>query len=191
MRKSQLIKLHLYCGLFTVFYLISFGFSSLVLNHDIRLDNETITESWEAQVNVAAELSENDLAESVKNQLGLMGWTPYWKFSRNEDEFKFIVTHPGRNYHLNLNLTSGQVQVNEAPKGILAVLNGLHFFNGNIPNAPLLLRSWAVYQWLTLFTIFISLVLGLWLWIRYSYQSWEGVVFGGLFLITMIVMMLI
>jgi hypothetical protein len=190
-KRSFLIKIHLYCGLFTIFYLIAFGFSSLILNHDLKLDNESITRSWEAPVAVAIDLPDDELAESIKDQLGLMGWTPYWKFNRDEANFEFTVTHPGRNYLLNLDLTAGQVQVNEAPKGFLAVLHNLHFLNGNIPNAPLLIRSWAVYQWFTLLTMLISLILGIWLWLKYSYQPWEGMAFGGLLVVTLIVMMMI
>ncbi|MCK5370629.1 MAG: hypothetical protein KAQ62_18830, partial [Cyclobacteriaceae bacterium] len=78
-----------------------------------------------------------------------------------------------------------------APKGFLAVFHGLHFFNGNIPNAPLLLRSWAIYQWLTLFVMAISLILGIWLWLKYNYKPWQGIVFGSLFIGTVIIMILI
>jgi len=83
------------------------------------------------------------------------------------------------------------VQIGEAPKGFLAVFHGLHFFNGQIPNAPFFLRTWAVYQWLTLLTMLVSLIVGLWLWLKYHHQRWEGLVFGGLLVATVIIMMLI
>jgi len=123
--------------------------------------------------------------------LELMGWIPYWRYQRDKDYFRFEVTHFGRNYHVNLNTYNGQVQVGEAPKGFFSVINGLHFFNGNIPNAPLLLRSWAVFQWLTLLTMLVSLIVGIWLWLRFSYKKWEGLVFGGLVVFTLFIMMLI
>ncbi len=191
MRKSLLIKIHLYCGLFTLFYLIAFGFSSIILNHDIKLEKSDVTSSWNSTVTIDANLDDEDLAESVRYQLDLMGWTPPWEFRKDSITFFFKITHPGRKYHVNLDLTTGDVQVGEAPKGFLAVLHGLHFFNGNFPNAPFFLRTWAVYQWLTLFIMFISIVVGLWLWIKYNYHRWEGLVFGGLFVASMVIMMLI
>ena len=192
MKKSLLIKIHLYCGLFTVFYLLAFGFSSIVLNHGIDLEKSEITHRWESLSSTSFNDKENrDIAESVKNEMGLMGWTPYWLFNRDSLSFQFTVTHPGRNYRIDLDLGSGQVSVAEVPKGFLAVLNSIHFLNGQIPNAPVLLSSWAVYQWLALLTMLVSLFVGLWLWIKFHYRSWEGITFGTLFGITVLIMLLI
>ncbi len=191
MKKSLLIKLHLYCGLFTIFYLVAFGLSSIVLNHKMDVDNTEITEQWNSIVESDPNLSDKDLAESVRDQLKIMGWVPYWEFEKDSVSFSFSITHLGRNYYVDLDLTNGDVAIAEAPKGFMAVLHGLHFFNGNIPNAPFFLRTWAVYQWLTLFIMFISLIVGLWLWIKYRYQRWEGLVFGGIFVASMVIMMLI
>lgn len=191
MKKNLLIKLHIYCGLFTVFYLVAFGLSSIVLNHGLNLERSEVTREWFSGVQVDPELSNRDLAESVKNQLGLMGWVPYWKFKRDSDSFLFEVTHPGRNYQINLKFADESVKVAELPKGFFAVLHGLHFFNGNVPNAPSFLSTWAVYQWLTLLTMLASMILGLWLWLKYHYQTWEGLVFGSVLLVTMVILALI
>ena len=191
MRKSLLIKIHLYCGLFTLFYLIAFGLSSIILNHDIKVDKSDVTSTWNSTVQVDLNLTEPELAESVRDQLGLMGWLPPWQFKKDSVSFDFRITHLGRNYQVDLDLTTGEVIIEEAPKGFLAVLHGLHFFNGNMPNAPFFLRTWAVYQWLTLLTMLVSLILGLWLWLKYNYQTWEGLVFGGVFVATVIIMTMI
>ncbi len=187
----MLIKIHLYCGLFTIYYLIAFGLSSIILNHDIKVEKSDVTSSWNSTVKVDSDLDDKDLAESVRDQLKIMGWVPYWEFEKDSVSFSFSITHLGRNYYVDLDLTNGDVAIAEAPKGFVAVLHGLHFFNGNIPNAPFFLRTWAVYQWLTLFIMFISLIVGLWLWIKYRYQRWEGLVFGGIFVASMVIMMLI
>jgi hypothetical protein len=171
---------------------VAFGFSSIVLNHDIKLEKDLISHQWDTVSSTNFNDKDNtDIAESVKNEMRLMGWTPYWLFNRDSLSFQFTVTHPGRNYRINLDLVDGRVKVAEIPKGFLAVLNSIHFLNGNIPNAPIVLRSWAVYQWLALLTMLVSLFLGLWLWIKFHYQSWEGLVFGSLFVVTMVLMLLI
>lgn len=189
MNKAILIKLHLYCGLFTSFYLIAFGFSSIVLNHKINLENRSVTNTWIAQVNIDTSLTNQALAENIRDQLGLMGWTPYWQFKREADSFQFRVTHFAKTNTIQADLTSGQVEVADIPKGFWATLHGLHFFNGRIPNAPFFLKTWVVYQWMALLVLIASMVLGLWLWIKYSYRSWELYVFGGLFLFSLFLMM--
>ncbi len=191
MRKSLLIKLHLYAGLFTIFYLIAFGFSALVLNHQFKVEKSEVTRVWESTVEVDTAMDNRELAESVRDQLDLMGWTPYWKQKRDGGQYLFEITHPGRNYQLSLDLSTGFVDVKELPKGFLAVLHGLHFLNGNIPNAPFLIKTWAIYQWISLFVMLISIVLGLWLWVKYRYKTWEVLAFGGVFLFTMVIFMLI
>jgi len=191
MKKSLLIKLHVYSGLFTAYYLIAFGLSAIILNHKIEVENNDITKHWESNVKVDTTLSNQELAQEVRDQLGLMGWMPAWEFKKENRRFQFRIVHPGRNYQIDLDLEKGDVFIAEAPKGFVAVFHGLHFLNGKIPNAPLLIRSWQIYQWLALFVMLISLVLGLWLWLKFSYKSWEGIAFGGLFIGSIIIMMLI
>ena len=190
-KKSLLIKLHLYSGLFTAFYLLAFGFSALVLNHNVKLDNNEFTKTWETEMTIDSSLPDQQLAESIRDGIGIMGWLPRWQFKRDSATFAFGVTHLGRNFRIAANLQSGKIEVKEAPKGLLAVFNGLHFLNGRIPNAPLLIRTWAIYQWFALFVMAISLILGLWLWIKYNYKVWQGWAFGGLFIITIITMILL
>lgn len=161
------------------------------MNHKINVEKKDVTHKWNTKIQVDAGLSDLRLAENIRDQMGFMGWTPPWEYKRDSTSFQFMITHTGRNYYLDVNPITGDLTVAEAPKGFIAVLHGLHFFNGNIPNAPFLIRTWAVYQWFTLFVLFISLVLGVWLWIKYSYKSWEGLVFGSLFIGSIIIMMLL
>lgn len=190
-KKSLLIKLHLYAGIFTAFYLMAFGFSALIMNHKVNLDHTDFTKEWESNVNIDSAQTNLEIAEHIRDQLNIMGWLPRWEFIRENEKFNFTVVHLGRKYFLTADLTSGSIIVKEAPKGILAVFHGLHFLNGKIPNAPLLIRSWAIYQWLSLFVMGISIVLGLWLWVRYSYRPWQGFVFGGVFIFAILIMILI
>lgn len=191
MKKSGWIKLHLYGGLFTSFYLIAFGFSSIVLNHSIAVDSKTVADTWTGQVQIAPDTPDRELAETLRDQLGLMGWIPPWKYKRDSVQFHCTLTHLAKDTDLTVNLQTGTVQATEKPKGFWAVLHGMHFFRGNIPNAPGWMQTWAVYQWLTLLVLLVSLLLGLWLWFRYSRKAWEIYVFGGLFLISCLVMLLL
>ncbi|NND31914.1 MAG: hypothetical protein HKN76_04930 [Saprospiraceae bacterium] len=191
MKKSLLINLHVYCGLFTCFYLLSLGTSSLVLNHKIEVDKKDVTQEWESKVAIDTTLADLDLAESIRDQLGMMGWVPPWRYHKEKDAFSFEITHLGKNSDIRTEFASGRVQVTEYRKGFLAVLHGMHFFNGKIPNAPFILRSFAVYQYLGLLVLLISLILGLWLWIKFSYHPWELYLFGFIFLSSLLIMILI
>jgi hypothetical protein len=186
-----LIKLHLYSGLFVCYYLLAFGFSSIVLNHKVDVENKEYTKTWTTEATANAGMDDLQLAESIRDELGLMGWLPRWKFRRDSVKFEFTIEHPGKKYHLAMDFSTNQVEVSEMPKGFLAVFHGLHFLNGKIPNAPFWIRSWAFYQWSALFVMTISLILGIWLWLKYSYRAWQGIAFGGLFITTLIIMMLI
>lgn len=192
MKKSTLIKLHVFAGLFTSFYLVAFGLSALILNHKIDVEKNVVTKEWDSRVTISTAYSDDRaMASDIRDQLGLMGWVPPWKYRHDSATFNFNITHPGRNYYLTVQLASGKVHVAEAPKGFLAVFHGLHFFNGNIPNAPWLVRTWAVYQWMTLFVMIVSLALGVWLWLKFSYNVKEIIVFGGLVAATILIMILI
>ena len=191
MKKSLLIKLHLYAGLFTCFYLIVFGLSAFKMNHNIAIEKKIITNQWDIQIPIDNSLPYKELATEIRDKIGLMGWIPYWEFKRDSIYFNFQVQHFGRKYFLKANTNTGFIEISEAPKGILAVIDGLHFFNGNIPNAPLLLRTWKVYQYLSLTVLSISLMLGIWLWIKYSYKPWQGIMFGIFLIGTILIMILI
>lgn len=191
MKKSLLIKLHLYTGLFTSFYLVAFGVSTLIMNHKVQVERKELAKEWKATVSNVSGLPDLEKAQTIRDELGIMGWIPRWKFKSEKTLFHFSVTHPGRSYEFSYNSSTSEVHLREFPKGFVAVFHGLHFLNGKIPNAPLLIRSWAIYQWLALFMMLISLVLGIWLWLKFSYRQWQGIVFGGLFLCTLILMMLL
>lgn len=193
MKKLTFINLHLYAGLFVFFYLMAFGISTLVLNHDLdrRIETTGTPQTWQAQAVIDANLADLPLAESIRDQLGIMGWPAGWTLKRNAELLKFEINHPGRRYHLTVNTLSGQVTITESSKGLLATFEALHIFDGSLPNAPLFIKSWAVYQWLGLLVMSISLILGIWLWLRYSYKPWQGIVFGSLFVGTILLMVLV
>ena len=186
MKKSLLIKIHLYAGLFTTFYLMAFGFSSIVLNHELDVDHKSIEKEWTAKFEVDTTLTNNQIAELIRYELGIMGWLPGWEMKRSTENFSFTITHFGRKYFLDYQFSEKALNIKEQPKGFLAVFHGLHFLNGKIPNAPFIIQSWAVYQWLALLTMFISMVVGIWLWIRFRYQRWQGALFAIIALGTII-----
>lgn len=191
MKTSLLVKLHLYTGLFIALYILAFGVSSIIMNHDLKVEKNDITKTWETRVPLKLEVPDLELAESIKEELDIMGWPLPWEFKRDSMQFHFSIIHPGRKYLLSYRKSDGMVKVDEIPRGFTAVFHGLHFLNGKIPNAPFLIRSWQIYQWLALLSMLVSLILGVWLWLKNHYKPWQGIVFGSLFILTLILMILI
>ena len=189
MKKSLWIKIHLYCGLFTSFYLLVFGVSSIILNHKLNVEKDKVASTWTTHVSYDPNSTDLDIALQIRDSLDLMGWVPPWKIKKDSSSLDFEITHLGKTIDFQLDPHTGVLHAKERPKGFLAVINELHFFNGNVPNAPLLLRTWAVYQWLTLFVLFFSLITGIWIWVRYSHKTWELYVFGGIFLLSVLLML--
>jgi hypothetical protein len=170
--------------------LIAFGFSSIVLNHRIDLERHNVNKTWRQQVSVDVALEDRALAGSIRDQLGLMGHLPGWLFNRDSISFEFRVSHLGRKYELSTDLRSGWIEVAEKPQGFWSVLNGLHFLNGKIPNAPLLIKTWTIFQHLTLWVMTISVFLGIWLWWRKRSRKWSGRIFA-VFIVGSIILMLL
>ncbi len=192
MKKSTLVRWHLYAGLFTAMYILAFGFSSLVLNHGIELDRKTLVDEWGEKVLLNEIPADNmTLANSLRDQLNLMGWPLGWRMKRDSATFSFPLTNPGKEYQLEYKVATNTLQVQAYRKSFWSVLHAMHFFGGEIPNAPFLIRTFAVYQYLGMLVLSISLVLGIWLWIKYSYRSWELYLFGGLAIISIVLMYLV
>ena len=93
MKKSTLIKLHIYAGLFTCFYLLAFGVSTIILNHKLDVERKAIRKTWHDQISVDRSLDDAELAASVRDQLGIMGWLPRWQFRKDSSLFRFQTAH--------------------------------------------------------------------------------------------------
>ncbi|WP_149275811.1 PepSY domain-containing protein [Pareuzebyella sediminis] len=166
LKKINFIQWHLYAGLFTAFYVLAFAISSLLLNHDAKIENTHTTSTWQAMVDIDPSLSDQDLCLKIRDDLAMIGWPTDWK-RENNGILNFKIVHQAKESQLSANLSTGKVNVNEVGKGFFATFQALHFFSGKIPNGNLWLRSWQVYQWLTMIIMVISLVSGMWLWIKY------------------------
>ena len=67
--------------------------STLKLNHDIQFERKITTKKWNTQISINDSLPNKELATEIRNQIGLMGWTPYWEFRRDSTNFNFQIQH--------------------------------------------------------------------------------------------------
>ncbi len=188
-QKINFIQWHLYAGLFTAFYMLAFAISSLLLNHGAKIENTHTTNTWQAQVDIDPSLKDHELCLKIRDDLEMIGWVPEWEIKKNNDVLNFKIVYQGKESRLSANLSTGNVEVNEASKGFFATFQALHFFNGNIPNGNLLLRSWGVYQWLTMTVMIVSLVSGMWLWIKYTRKKKFVALFVSIWALSLFLML--
>jgi hypothetical protein len=163
MRKF-ILNLHMYGGLLCSAYLLVFGFSSLNFNHHFGFAMGRNTKvTWEEPLPM--ELVHDNIgdAESVRDRLGLMGWTPPWEMSRdNELNFHFQVTRPGKNYTIHALQKEGKVKVEESRAGFWPVVNSLHALGG-VPGSAFS-RTWGWYTEVCTVVVLFSAGSGVWLW---------------------------
>jgi hypothetical protein len=179
-RKGELMRrwlfdLHLYLGLLCLPYLVVFGVSSILLNHDLR--NETTTE-WQREI--AAPSAESDTAQSAATleALALTGSVLAHTVKRDEaGGLHFEASRPGRRYQVEL-LASGQARVRESRGGVLGISRGLHGHRDT--QSSLWSLSWALYTELATAVLLFSIASGVVLiWPRRGERAF-GLGFGAL-----------
>src|SRR5438876_3358188 len=96
--RKWLLNLHLYGGLLCAPYLLIFGFSSLHFNHHFSfVEPKPNSVTWHAPLAIEP-LSDNDkMAMSIRDSMGLMGWTIPWKMKRDAaGVLEFDLERPGK-----------------------------------------------------------------------------------------------
>ncbi len=126
--RNWILRLHLYGGLLCSAYLIIFGISSLNFNHRFVFAQLHETEvTWERPLAIAPVTDNEKAAESIRDALGLMGWTIPWKMQRDrEGNLQFDLERPGKGYTIRARVNEGRVKVEERRKGFWQVFDSLH-----------------------------------------------------------------
>lgn len=159
--------LHTYGGLLFFPLLLIFGLSALHINHSLGFFVPHVEWTESKKTISLHDTTDNQiLAESIRDSLGLMGWCPYWTQNRNENRFRFDITHNGAEYKIDAGLETGLIKIKRRSKGFGNVLNSLHFFNENLPSGTHLVNSWQHYKNLCFIYIIIAIISGIYLFIR-------------------------
>jgi len=158
-------------------YLLIFGLSSLHINHRFSFMEEN--QEWEKLENrkIALETTGDDqqLAENIKDSLGIMGWCPWWEQERNESSYHFKITNFGAEYKIILYDSTSTLEVSRRAKGIGHVFHSLHFLGENIPNGTRIVNSWHYYQNLTVLFILIAAITGTILFLKRKKERVVGI----------------
>ena len=176
--QSLLRKIHIYGGLACFWYLIILGISSLNFNHDfdfMEQPGESI--HWQQQSMVLdPEYDDMKLAETIRDSLSLMGWPFPWEMWRDSTRsLHFAMEQPAKRYAVTYDFLEHTVNVTETDRGFWHVFNSLHGA-GAIPNGPFT-KLWQWYTRATVLTVILSIVTGLYLWIKSNGDKKTGLLF--------------
>jgi hypothetical protein len=156
--RNWVLRIHLYPGLLCSSYLILFGVSSLNFNHPFPFTRPTTTTVTRERTLPLPPVADNAAeSESVRDALGLIGWTLPWETRRDPaGDLHFGLARPGTHYTLHVLRRSGVVRVTEQRKGYWTVLRELHG-NTAVPRSGRM-TAWGWFTELcTLFVLFAAL----------------------------------
>ena len=170
--RSLLLKIHIYGGLLCSSYLLIFGISSLNYNHNFgKPANEKVT--WERSLELVNVEDNMALSESVRDKLGLIGWSLPWDTRRDDrGNLHFGLSRPGKYYLIHVLLDENRVTVEETRRGFWAVINSLHARMG-VPSSRFM-NLWGVYTELCTWVVLFSAASGVYLWTRRQQERVVG-----------------
>ena len=127
-------KLHIYTGLYFLFFIWLFAFSGLLLNHSQwetfqfwqNRKEQTLTHALQPIV----EVDDFARAEEVAKGLGLVGEIEAVQTFPKENRFFFRVLRPGNRDDVSVNMNTGQAEVKNIRTNTWGVIRFLHQFNG-------------------------------------------------------------
>lgn len=122
-------KVHIYLGLFLLFFILLFGFSGLLLNHhwEFAKSWEKRKEiSYEKTIRISKEREGYTLVNEIMNKLNLNGSIYNPKFSSDSALLSFIIAKPGTRYDIQAYLDDGEIIVKEVRLDKWEVMRSLH-----------------------------------------------------------------
>lgn len=174
--RKWMLNLHLYGGLLCAPYLIIFGFSSLEFNHHfsfIEPKTKPAPQNWSAPLSIGFDADNDAMAQSVRDSLGLMGWTIPWNMKRDAaGDLKFELERPGKSYTIHTDLKNHTAHVEEQPKTFWQIVDSLHAL-GRVPNSNFVLWWGGYTEVCTAFVLFAA-VSGIYLWLNSKRERWIG-----------------
>lgn len=132
-QKKSLIKwnrkIHVYLGLFFLFFVWLFGLSGLLLNHHWEFANfwENRKEiKYDKTIQISSERETFALVYEIRNKLNLKGNILNPNFSKDSILLNFIVAKPGTRYDVQANLNDGMIMVKKAKFNSWGIMRALH-----------------------------------------------------------------
>jgi len=165
-------KLHIYAGLYATPFMILMGLSALFFNHEALLNPDKVAKSreWSAQMNLPKSLSNEVTWDTVKTQLNIYGYVPFWLHYKDEQgDYHFEVHRPGRRYYITIQYDKQNILVVEQVKTFRQIIGAMHPLIVGGLDKPVL-KFWKIYGQSAAVTALIALLLSVYFW---AGRSWK------------------
>ena len=167
-------KLHVYLGLYFLFFLWLFAFTGLLLNHPMwrfaEFWPQRIEASYEHALNAIPAGGDLERARSVMQQLGLTGEIDWPPQQSDAGRLEFSVNRPGDMNRVSVDLNENRASVQHIETNTWGVMHVLHTFSGTRANNPEARRDWVL---TTMWVVAMdALAAGLILIVLSSYYLW-------------------
>ncbi len=141
-------KLHVYLGLYFIFFLWLFCLSGVLLNHP----GWRIAQFWPDRESTVSEVrifpppghDDIDVARSLMNQLQIRGEVSGSVTRSGSGAFVFRVVRPGDIYDIQADFVEGQARISRIHVNRWGAMNMLHSFSGVRRTDPSLHPNWWV-----------------------------------------------
>lgn len=163
--RAFVLNLHLYGGLLGAPYLVIYGLSSLAYNHPTAalFQSEPQVSVYGASIDPLAIEQPDRAAAVARDALGLIGFIPAWKTTRDEEGgLSFDVNRPGRRYQVRLVESTGEATLKRTDTGIWSVIGGLHGMT-QFPGSAWMM-TWGAYTYFSIAMIVFAVGSGAVLW---------------------------
>ena len=187
-------RIHLYGGLLCFWYLIIFAVSSLQFQHHFKfmIPPDAIESVQERKVEIQENKDNQIFARTLQDKLDLAGWFLPWQTSRDSSGvFQTTIQNPKTKYILIYNPSTTTVTIKKAGNGYWRVINSLHGYSGNMPNAPLLV-FWTIFTYVCVIIVIFSIFSGIWLWAVKKGSKLNGwLAFSGILVLSFLLMFIV
>ncbi len=123
------LKIHIYIGLFLLFFTWLFGISGLLLNHHWEFASfweERKEISYDKTIQISEEREQFALVNEIRNKLNLNGSISNLSYSNDSILLNFIITKPGTRYDIKADLEDGNVLITEMKFNQWGIIRALH-----------------------------------------------------------------
>ena len=122
-------KIHIYLGLFFVFFMWLFGLSGLLLNHhwEFAKSWERRNEnSYQTTIPISRERNKLALAHEILNELDIKASIYNIRFTSDSALLNIVAAKPGRRYDIQAQLSEGDVQIKKTELDQWNIMTALH-----------------------------------------------------------------
>ena len=165
--RKWMLYIHLHAGLLCSSYLLLYGISALDFNHEFISDDvNNGTTTWTRTLILPDLRDDSQLAEHVRDELGLSGWPLSWTISSDENgNLRYDMAQPAKFYTIHVTRATALVTVEETRRGLWHAIRGLHGLSAHIPGMPVLSRMWTMFTEITNWVVLFSACSGVYLWL--------------------------